>query len=233
MLGAGALSGLLAIAGCTRDGQPQSYRMWNESRIKPYEGGITPGEPSSSRVIPAGAVSRSDFSKDDPIYTGRGADGKLLAVSPIPVTAEMLSRGQERYNIYCSPCHSRTGDGEGMAVRRSFPHPPDYAIPRLRKASLGHFYDVITNGYGVMYSYAQSVPVPDRWAIAAYLRVIQARRPVVPVDQWEGQRRRARTLGIPDPRRQNRMLHPEDAQGGTETRDPAHGTEGSAVTPGH
>src|SRR5262250_2365434 len=88
----------------------------------------------------------------------------------------MLIRGQERFNIYCSPCHSRTGDGNGMIVQRGFPAPPSYHIDRLRQAPVGHFFDVITQGYGIMYSYAQRVEPADRWAIAAYIRVLQKSR---------------------------------------------------------
>ena len=85
----------------------------------------------------------------------------------------MLERGQERFDIYCSPCHGRTGEGNGMIVQRGFPAPPSYHIERLRKAPVGHFFDVITQGYGVMYSYAQRVEPEDRWAIAAYIRALQ------------------------------------------------------------
>jgi hypothetical protein len=92
---------------------------------------------------------------------------------PFPVTMEVLQRGQERYNIYCSPCHSRLGDGDGMVVRRGFPRPPSYHTDELRNASLGHFYDVMTYGYGLMYPYADRVPPRDRWAIAAYIRALQ------------------------------------------------------------
>lgn len=130
-------------------------------------------------------------------------DGKLVTEFPIPITEEVLSRGQERFNIFCSPCHGRLGDGEGMLPKRGFPHPPDYAIPRLRRAAVGHFYDVITNGYGIMYPYRDRVPPGDRWAIAAYIRVLQATRPVVPVDKYEAERIRARErAGIKVPKQE-------------------------------
>jgi mono/diheme cytochrome c family protein len=107
-----------------------------------------------------------------------------------------LERGQLRFNVYCVPCHSRLGDGQGMIVQRGFPHPPDYAIRRLRKAPVGHFFDVMTNGYGVMYSYASRVPPNDRWAIAAYIRVLQAKRPEVPAEEFREERLRARQTGL-------------------------------------
>jgi len=90
-----------------------------------------------------------------------------------PVTLALLERGQERYRIYCTPCHSELGDGQGMIVKRGFPAPPSYHIERLREAPAQHFYDVITDGYGVMYSFAERVQPADRWAIAAYIRALQ------------------------------------------------------------
>jgi mono/diheme cytochrome c family protein len=93
--------------------------------------------------------------------------------NPLPITSETLKRGQQRYNIYCVPCHSETGDGDGMVVRRGFPRPLSFHSDALRAAPDAHFYDAITNGYGVMYSYAERVDVHDRWAIAAYIRALQ------------------------------------------------------------
>ena len=94
-------------------------------------------------------------------------------VAPPPVTLALLQRGQERYRIYCTPCHSELGDGRGMVVQRGFPAPPSYHIERLRQAPVEHFYDVITNGYGAMYSFAYRVQPADRWAIIAYIRALQ------------------------------------------------------------
>ena len=90
-----------------------------------------------------------------------------------PVTLALLQRGQQRFRIYCTPCHSELGDGNGMIVQRGFPHPPPYEDPRLRESPVQHFYDVITDGYGIMYSYAARVQPSDRWAIAAYIRALQ------------------------------------------------------------
>ena len=90
--------------------------------------------------------------------------------------AQLLARGQERYGIYCSPCHGLSGNGDGMIVRRGFPAPPSYHSARLRAAPAKHFFDVITNGYGVMYSYAARVEPRDRWAIVAYIRALQESR---------------------------------------------------------
>jgi hypothetical protein len=92
---------------------------------------------------------------------------------PFPITRQVLERGRDRYNIYCTPCHDYTGSGRGMIVQRGFPPPPSYPIERLRQAPVGHFFDVITNGYGAMYSYKARIPPADRWAIVAYIRALQ------------------------------------------------------------
>jgi mono/diheme cytochrome c family protein len=93
---------------------------------------------------------------------------------PPPVTLALLQRGRERFDIHCAPCHGLDGTGNGMIVRRGFPHPPSYHTAKLREAPIQHFYDVITNGYGVMFPYAARVNPPDRWAIVAYIRALQA-----------------------------------------------------------
>jgi mono/diheme cytochrome c family protein len=95
---------------------------------------------------------------------------------PFPLTREVLERGRERFNIYCAVCHERTGDGDGLVVRRGFSRPPSYHIDRLRQAPLGHFFDVMTNGYGAMPRYDAQVSAGDRWAIAAYIRALQLSR---------------------------------------------------------
>jgi mono/diheme cytochrome c family protein len=101
------------------------------------------------------------------------AKAEAAKTMPYPVTMQLLRRGQDRFNIYCEPCHSPIGDGDGMVARRGFPHPPSYHIDRLRAAPDRHFYDVMTQGYGVMRSYADRVAPEDRWAIVAYIRALQ------------------------------------------------------------
>ena len=93
--------------------------------------------------------------------------------APPPLTLSLLERGRDRFDIYCSPCHGRLGNGEGMIVQRGFPQPPNFLGDRLRAAPTSHFYDVITHGFGVMYPYGGRVPPPDRWAIAAYIKTLQ------------------------------------------------------------
>ena len=105
-------------------------------------------------------------------YRVRGA-GALMDKYPFPITQEVLLRGQERYEIYCAPCHGRTGYGDGMVVRRGFSQPPSYHQERLREAPAGHYFDVITNGFGAMYQYADRIRPEDRWAIVAYIRALQ------------------------------------------------------------
>ena len=119
---------------------------------------------SASRPIPAGTVA-----SDDP---ARAA----AEVQPAAVDAAMLARGQDRFQIFCTPCHGERGDGNGRVVQRGFPPPPDYELPRLRAATAQHIYEVISNGYGVMYPYADRISPADRWAIVAYVRALQVAR---------------------------------------------------------
>ena len=163
-----------ALAGCTRDHQFQPVDMWNRSRLKPYEELDIPGG-TTALPIPVGVIAQGQLRENDALYSGK-TDGKLVTAFPFAITPEVLQRGQQRFNIYCAPCHGGMGDGKGMIVQRGFATPPDYTIPRLVNAPVGHFYDVITNGYGAMYSYAARVPVDDRWAISAYIRVLQQAR---------------------------------------------------------
>src|ERR1051325_11408780 len=122
-------------------------------------------------VVP-NTVARGHLNSDEAFYTGK-IGTNLVETFPFPITRAVLERGRERFDIYCSPCHGCTGEGNGMIVQRGFPLPPSYHIDRLRQAPVGHFFDVITRGYGVMYSHAQRVEPADRWAIAAYIRVLQ------------------------------------------------------------
>jgi mono/diheme cytochrome c family protein len=132
--------------------------MANQPKQLPYQ--VYRGEErtSADRVPPAGTVARDE----------------TPAPSAPPITEALLARGRERFDIYCAPCHSRVGDGRGMIVQRGFPAPPSYFIDRLLQAPSQHFYDVITDGYGAMYSYASRVAPEDRWAITAYIRALQA-----------------------------------------------------------
>ena len=107
------------------------------------------------------------------LFTGKDANGQDGTQLPFPATRETLERGRMRFEIYCLPCHGYAGDGDGMIVQRGFLPPPSLHLPRLEQAPVGHFFDVITNGLGAMPSYADQIPVPDRWAIVAYIRALQ------------------------------------------------------------
>jgi mono/diheme cytochrome c family protein len=127
---------------------------------------------SSSRVPVEGTVARGHLRDDELLYTGMQGD-EPANVFPFPVDDVVMARGQEAFNAYCSHCHGRAGNGDGMVVRRGFTKPPDFAIQRLREAPVGHFFVVITNGFGAMPDHAAQIKVHDRWAIAAYVRALQ------------------------------------------------------------
>jgi mono/diheme cytochrome c family protein len=126
-----------------------------------------------SRTPPPATIARGQLRDDTYLYSGM-INGQPANLMPFPATREVLERGRERFDIYCSPCHSRAGDGNGMIVQRGFRRPPSFYDPRLRQAPLGHFYDVMSNGFGAMPDYAAQVNTRDRWAIAAYIRALQA-----------------------------------------------------------
>lgn len=126
----------------------------------------------ASRPPVDGAVARGDLREDAHLYTGF-VDGELAATFPFEVTHEVIDRGHQRFDIYCSPCHGRLGDGQGTVVQRGFQRPPSYHIERLRQSTVGHFYNVIANGKGRMYSFNDRIQPNDRWAIVAYIRALQ------------------------------------------------------------
>jgi mono/diheme cytochrome c family protein len=165
VIGMLVLATLPALVGCHDD-------MYNQPRYEPLERSDFFDDHRASRPLVAGTVVYRAERTDDVLHTGR-EDGELATELPIELTAALLRRGQERFNIYCSVCHARTGDGNGMIVQRGYRQPPTYHSDRLRGAPIGHFFDVMTNGFGAMPSYALQVPTEDRWAIAAYIRALQ------------------------------------------------------------
>jgi mono/diheme cytochrome c family protein len=147
--------------------------MHDQPRYKPLASTTFFDDGRSARPPIEDTVARGQLRVNDARYTGK-ENGKDIDFFPIAISRADLTRGQERFNIFCSPCHGRTGDGRGMIVSRGFKQPPpSYHDPRLVNAPVGHFFDVMTNGYGAMYSYASRVPVDDRWRIAAYIRALQ------------------------------------------------------------
>ncbi|REK18766.1 MAG: cytochrome c [Planctomycetota bacterium] len=177
-----ALAGLLVAAmaaGCEQD-------MADQPRYEPLEASDFFANGMASRPLVEGTVARGHLRTDTAFFEGT-ADGEPVAEFPLSTVAEklgvegnesqqlehVLTRGQQRFDIFCAPCHDRVGSGNGMAVQRGFPAPPSLELTRLREAPVGHFYDVITRGFGRMPSYASQVPPADRWAIVAYVRALQ------------------------------------------------------------
>ena len=154
-----------AVAGCRQD-------MHDAPRIEAYEANAFFADGRGSRTPPTGTVARGWLRQDEAFYTGR-SNGELVSEFPFPISAPDMTRGRERYNIYCSPCHGLLGDGQGMVVQRGLRRAASYHQDRLRDEKVGYFYDVITNGFGAMQGYAEQVPVRDRWLIVAYVRALQ------------------------------------------------------------
>jgi mono/diheme cytochrome c family protein len=155
----------LGAAACRQDMHDQpKYSAFEKTTFFP--------DGSSARTPIAGTVARGNLRDDPVLYTGKEGDESASAF-PIAVDERVMARGQERFNVYCSPCHGRTGEGDGMIVQRGFSRPPSLLEPRLREVPPGHFFEVITNGFGAMPDHAAQIKPVDRWAIAAYIRALQ------------------------------------------------------------
>lgn len=178
------LLGLLGLAapGCRQD-------MHDQPKYKPLAASTFFEDGRSARPAVPGTVARGRLKADQHFYAGRiGRDP--ATTFPFPITRALLERGRERYNIFCTPCHGALGDGEGMVVKRGFRHPPSFHTERLREAPVGHYFDVITNGFGAMASYGSRVPPEDRWAIIAYIRALQLSQRATLAELPEEERRR-------------------------------------------
>jgi mono/diheme cytochrome c family protein len=167
------------VAGCRQD-------MHDAPRYEAYEASATFADNRASRVAPTGTVARGWLRDDEALYTGKVA-GQPVDEFPFAIGRDELVRGQQRFNIYCTPCHGKLGDGNGMVVSRGLRQAASYHQDRLRQEKLGYFYDVITNGFGAMQGYAEQIPVRDRWLIVAYVRTLQLSQHAsvndVPADQ--------------------------------------------------
>jgi hypothetical protein len=167
------------LAGCRQ-------KMADQPRYEPLVRSTFFGDERSARPLVEGTVAKGELRTDEHLYEGKQG-GKLVDRFPFAVTFVVLSRGRERYDIFCSPCHDRVGTGQGMIVRRGYRAPPSMHIERLRQAPAGYFFDVMTNGFGVMPDYSQPIRPEDRWAIAAYIRALQLSQHAtvadVPADQ--------------------------------------------------
>jgi len=160
-----AASAALLLCSCRED-------MHNQPKFIPLRENSFYLDGRSARPLLEGTIARGQLEDDPLLYTGK-VDGKEADQFPFVIGGQDLARGRERYNIYCSPCHSQLGDGNGMIVQRGFKRPPSYFDPRLLKAPVGHFFNVMTNGWGAMGDYSAQIPVADRWRIAAYVRALQ------------------------------------------------------------
>jgi Cytochrome C oxidase, cbb3-type, subunit III len=178
---------LLAAPGCRQD-------MHDQPRYKPLAESAFFADGRASRPLVPGTVARGHLD-DDALLTTGVFKGKLAEVFPFPVTRAVLERGRERFDIYCSPCHDRVGDGNGMIVQRGFKRPPSLHEERLRVIPVGRFFDVITNGFASMPSYAAQIPPRDRWAIAAYIRALQLSQHTV-LAEWPPAVRAALTRSL-------------------------------------
>jgi mono/diheme cytochrome c family protein len=155
----------IAVAGCRQD-------MHDAPRYETFEASEGMPDGRASRNLPAGTVARGQLREDEHFYTGK-VNGVFATEFPFEITAADMQRGQERYTIYCTPCHGQLGDGRGMVVQRGLRQAASYHQDRLRNESSGYLYDVIANGFGAMQGYAEQVPPRDRWLIAAYVRALQ------------------------------------------------------------
>jgi mono/diheme cytochrome c family protein len=179
LLGLSAVAATLAMTGCRQD-------MHNEPKFIPQRGTTFYADGRSVRPQVAHTVARNQAEEDSYFETGlqNGKEGDGL---PMQLTPAVMQRGQERYNIYCTPCHSRVGNGDGMIVQRGYRPAGDFHTDRLRNAPLGHFFSVMTNGYGAMPDYAAQLTPQDRWAVAAYIRALQLSQDAKPGDVPAGE----------------------------------------------
>jgi Cytochrome C oxidase, cbb3-type, subunit III len=177
--------GLAVVIGCQQ-------KMADQPRYEPLSHSTFFGDDRAARPLVEGTVARGQLRGDEPSYTGKEGE-KLVDTFPFPVTLAVLERGEQRFNIFCSPCHDRVGSGQGMIVRRGYRAPPSFHIDRLRQAPAGHFFEVMSKGFGVMPDYAQQIRPEDRWAIAAYIRALQLSQHATLAEVPEDQRQK---LGI-------------------------------------
>jgi mono/diheme cytochrome c family protein len=166
MLALAVLTLALAASSCRQD-------MHDQPKYIPLRPSDFFTDGRSERPLIDGTVARGHLNDDVAFYTGKAADGTFVNEFPFPVTRDVIMRGQERFNIYCTPCHDRLGNGLGKIVQRGYRRPPSYHIDRLRQVPHGYIYDVITNGFGAMPDYAAQIQPADRWAIVAYVRALQ------------------------------------------------------------
>jgi mono/diheme cytochrome c family protein len=176
-----ALIALAAVA-CRQD-------MHDQPKYTPFRASTFFADQTSSRPLIPGTVARGQLRADAEFYLGKTGEDPVTEF-PIPITADIMARGQQMFDTFCSPCHGRTGVGDGMVVQRGFSHPPSLVDARLRDLPPGHFFEVITNGFGAMPDHAAQIPVEDRWAIIAYIRALQLSASATLADVPDAERRK-------------------------------------------
>src|SRR5688500_9981519 len=160
-----AVVALLLVAGCRQD-------MHNQPKYRPLRATTFFADGASARPLVEGTVARGTLQEDAAFFTGKVGNA-LVRELPFAVDEVLLSRGQERYNIFCTPCHDSTGSGQGMVVQRGYRQPPSFHDARLRNVEAGYFFDIMTNGFGAMPDYRMQLTARDRWAVVAYIRALQ------------------------------------------------------------
>jgi hypothetical protein len=160
-----AILGVALLGGCRQD-------MHDQPKLEPFEASAFFQDGRASRPLLPGTVARGELQDDEHLYRGR-LNGEPARSFPFEVTREVLERGRQRYAIYCTPCHDATGSGNGLVVQRGMKRPESFHVERLREAPPGYFFDVITNGFGAMFDYADRIEPRDRWAVVGYVRALQ------------------------------------------------------------
>ena len=210
----GAAVVLATLSGCRQE-------MYDQPRYKPLAKSEFFEDGRAARPVVEGTVARGTL--DAGTAAGGGPPGSLATDLPVPLTRELLRRGQERYGIFCAPCHDATGAGRGMVVRRGYRPPPSLHVERLRDAPVGHLYDVMTRGLGAMPDYAQQVPPADRWAIAAYVRALQLSRQAALADVPAAERAKLETGDRPRfPEGTSSQEDPGGNRGLSPKKEPTH-----------
>jgi mono/diheme cytochrome c family protein len=152
---------------------------------------------SSARPLVEGTIARGTLQEDEAFFTGKVGNA-LVRELPFPIDDRVLSRGQDRFNVFCTPCHDATGSGHGMVVQRGYRQPPSFHDERLRNADAGHFFDVMTNGFGAMPDYKMQLPARDRWAVVAYIRALQLSQHAAAADIPGGDPTKVQPAGAPE-----------------------------------
>ena len=171
---------LAAVSACRQD-------MHDQPKYRPLRASAFFENTSSARPLVEGTIARGTLQTDAAFFTGKNG-AMVVSELPFPVTQEVIDRGQERYNIFCRPCHDATGSGNGLVVQRGYPKPSTYHSDRLRKAEAGYFFDVMTNGFGRMPDYRAQITPRDRWNIVAYIRALQMSQHAAAADVPEADR---------------------------------------------